>query len=95
MAPEAGRDGARAGGAGRSGGRGRAGDRVRRGGGRRLVMATSAVNVRDRPSNSSRVIGTVRGGARLAVIGEHQGWLQVSGEGRSGWIYGRFLRPAN
>ena len=61
----------------------------------RVMLVTSGVNVRDRPSNNSRVIGTVPGGARVAVTAEQQGWFRVEGDGRSGWVYRRFLRPAN
>lgn len=63
--------------------------------GQRVMLVTSGANVRDRPSNNSRVIGTVRGGARVAVTAEQQGWYRVEGDGRSGWVYRRFLRPAN
>jgi hypothetical protein len=64
-------------------------------GGTRMV-ATISVNVRDRPSNDSRVIGTLRDGASVAVLGSQQGWMQIAdGTGQSGWVYGRYLRPAN
>jgi uncharacterized protein YgiM (DUF1202 family) len=57
------------------------------------MVATIAVNVRDRPSNDSRVVGTLREGAVVAVVASRQGWLQVSDGSRTGWVYGRYLRP--
>lgn len=60
------------------------------------MVATISVNVRDRPSNDSSVIGTLQGGGAVAVLGTHQGWMQIAdGSGLSGWVYGRYLRPVN
>lgn len=59
------------------------------------MIATSGVNVRDRPSSKSIVIGTLRGGASVEVLGNNRGWIHVSDGSRTGWVYERYLRPAN
>lgn len=59
------------------------------------MVATSGVNVRDRPSSKSIVIGTLRGGASVEVLGNNRGWIHVSDGSRTGWVYERYLRPAN
>lgn len=58
-----------------------------------VMVVTSAVNVRDRPSNDSRVVGTLAGGTRIAVSSEQGGWYRVEAGGSGGWVYERFLRP--
>lgn len=58
------------------------------------MVATISVNVRDRPSNDSRVIGTLPSGAAVAILASHQGWMQISDGSRNGWVYGRYLRAA-
>ena len=59
------------------------------------MVATIAVNVRDRPSNNSNVIGTLPSGVSVAVLDDHQGWIRISDGGRTGWVYGRYLDPVN
>jgi hypothetical protein len=59
---------------------------------RYATVAISSLNVRASPSSRSQVIGSVRAGTRLTIVGEERGWMQVSGDGRQGWVYGRYLQ---
>ncbi len=51
----------------------------------RYVKATFA-NVRQAPGLPARVIGVLKGGTRLAVLGEENGWYRVQLGDRQGWI---------
>ena len=59
------------------------------------MIVTSGVNVRDRPSSKSNVLGTFRAGTLVAVLDTNRGWIQVSDGTQTGWVYERFLRPSN
>ncbi len=51
------------------------------------------VNLRDRPSSSSPVLGVVAKGTKLPVLDRKRGWVQVTdpASGKQGWIYGGLL----
>ena len=51
------------------------------------------VNLRDRPSSSSPVLGVVAKGTKLPVLDRKRGWVQVTdpASGKEGWIYGGLL----
>jgi uncharacterized protein YraI len=52
----------------------------------------SAVSLRDGPSGSSSIIGTLRPGMPLEVLGAAKGgWVQVRSSAGTGWAYGSYL----
>jgi tetratricopeptide (TPR) repeat protein len=63
------------------------------GDGRRMT-ATQAVNMRTGPGNSFERIATLPAGTAGAVLGEERGWFQLRlADGRTGWVYEKFLDP--
>ena len=55
----------------------------------RTVIAPLGLNLRDQPSTSGNVIGSLAEGTVLTVVGNtaaNGGWYQVKGETRTGWI---------
>lgn len=56
-------------------------------------LARSDVFVRSGPAKRYGTVGTVKGGSRVQVTGEDGGWLKVSYQGGSGWVYRSFLSP--
>lgn len=60
------------------------------------MTATTAVNMRDKPSSSGKAIGVVQKGNRVQVSEEQYGWLKATDteKGQTGWIYERFLKAA-
>jgi uncharacterized protein YgiM (DUF1202 family) len=61
----------------------------------KLYIVRSDVFVRSGPSKSYGKLGTATGGTEVQVIGEHGGWLKVSFSGGTGWVYQRYLAPAD
>ena len=57
------------------------------------VMVESAANVRSGPSTAYPIIGAVRVGQRLPVIGQYGDWWQITLAGRTGWIWGALVTP--
>jgi hypothetical protein len=52
----------------------------------------SAVSLRDGPSSGSSIIGTLRPGMPLEVLGAAKGgWVQVRSSAGTGWAYGSYL----
>jgi len=57
------------------------------------VLVESAANVRAGPGTAYPIIGAARVGQRLSVIGQHDGWWQVTVSERVGWIWGALVTP--
>ena len=56
------------------------------------MIATVPVNVRDDSANAGKVLTVAERGQEVQVTGRPDGgWLPVSVNGKSGWIYGRYL----
>lgn len=56
------------------------------------MVATVPVNVRDDSANAGKVLTVAERGQEVQVTGRPDGgWLPVSVNGKSGWIYGRYL----
>jgi hypothetical protein len=51
----------------------------------------SAVSLRDGPSGGSSIIGTLRPGMPLEVLGTNGGWVQVRSSAGTGWAWGSYL----
>lgn len=56
-------------------------------------IVRSDVFVRSGPAKSYRQVGTIEGGARVAVTDADGGWLEINFSGGSGWVYQRYLTP--
>ena len=57
------------------------------------IVTAEALNVRDRPSSSSNVLGKLVAGDAVTVVGQERTWLQVvTPDGKSGWISGKFVK---
>jgi uncharacterized protein YgiM (DUF1202 family) len=57
------------------------------------IVTAEALNIRDRPSSSSNVLGKLMAGDSVTVIGQERTWLEVvTADGKSGWISGKFVR---
>jgi len=56
-------------------------------------MVESTANVRSGPSTAYPVVGGVRVGQRLPVIGQYGDWWQITLIGRTGWIWGALVSP--
>ena len=56
------------------------------------MIATVPVNVRDDSANAGKVLTVAERGQEVQVTGRPDGgWLPVNVNGKSGWIYGRYL----
>lgn len=57
------------------------------------IVTAEALNLRDRPSSSSTVLGKLVAGESVTVIGQERTWLEViTADGTSGWISSRFVK---
>lgn len=59
------------------------------------TVTANNLNVREQPSATSKVIGVVRRGARVSIIGQKPGWLQItfrSAPSGQGWISAQYVR---
>lgn len=56
-----------------------------------LYVVKSDVFVRSGPSKQYGQVGTVTGGTQVTVSGAEGGWLKVSFNGTTGWVYQRYL----
>lgn len=57
-------------------------------------LVSSDVFVRSGPSKSFDRLGTVTAGTEVRVSDEKSGWMKVSFDGGSGWVYQRYLTSA-
>lgn len=60
------------------------------------ITLSEFVNLREGPSSSRRVIGVMKKGSKLRVIGRKRGWLKVTdaASSQTGWIYSRYAYSA-
>ncbi|MCL6607950.1 MAG: tetratricopeptide repeat protein [Geminicoccaceae bacterium] len=57
---------------------------------------TTDVFVRAEPQTASPAIGSLRRGSEFTARGENKGWFKIDlADGRSGWLYRRFLEPVS
>ena len=57
------------------------------------VLVESAANIRSGPGTAYPIISAARVGQRLPVIGQADGWWQITASGRIGWIWGALVTP--
>ncbi|WP_034672134.1 SH3 domain-containing protein [Ectobacillus panaciterrae] len=59
------------------------------------VVTASALNVRNMPSSSGAVIGTLSKGTTVTIAKKFSnGWLEISYKGKSAYVYGGYIAPA-
>lgn len=54
-------------------------------------IGNAAVHLRSGPSKSARSLGVLDAGMPVRLGEEQHGWVNVFAEGRSGWVYERYL----
>ncbi len=54
-------------------------------------IGDAAVNLRSGPSKSSNTLGVLDAGTPVRLGEERRGWVNVFADGRSGWVYERYL----
>jgi uncharacterized protein YgiM (DUF1202 family) len=59
-----------------------------------FVVATDSLRVRSGPSKTSPQLFGLSAGTPVTVGNTRNGWVLVTAGGRTGWVYGKFLRPA-
>lgn len=59
------------------------------------VTATTSVNVRSGPGNSYSVVTVMKSGTTTANLGTSGNWVKVTVNGKTGYVYNRYLSDAN
>jgi uncharacterized protein YgiM (DUF1202 family) len=60
-----------------------------------FTVAVESLRVRSAPNKVAPQVHALKGGTRVTVSGTERGWMLVTADdGRTGWVYGEFLRPA-
>ena len=59
-----------------------------------FVVATESLRVRASPMKNSRQLFGLKAGTQVTVSRAERGWMLITAGGRSGWVYGKYLRPA-
>ena len=54
-------------------------------------IGSSAVNLRSGPSNEAAVLGVLAAGTPVSTGAADKGWVMVSANGATGWVYRSFL----
>lgn len=57
----------------------------------RLYVTANSLNLRDSPSASGRVLGTLARNSLVQAGAQQDGWVQVSVNGQIGWVSGNYL----
>ncbi len=57
-----------------------------------FVTGTAAVNVRQHPTSSSKVLAKLNSGAKVTAVGSSGSWTRVKINGMDGYISTRFLK---
>lgn len=60
--------------------------------GKKTVMyATAPLNVREKPSTDSRILGSLKVDEGVDVVSKHDGWFKVSFKGKDAYCFGEYL----
>ncbi|CCQ95053.1 hypothetical protein CULT_2240002 [[Clostridium] ultunense Esp] len=49
------------------------------------------LNVRAAPSDSGKILGVLKKGDVVTILGEENGWYQIQFQGKMAYTYGRYL----
>jgi N-acetylmuramoyl-L-alanine amidase len=55
------------------------------------IVTVDHLNIRTFPSMTSDAIGTLNTGNEITILGEENGWIQISAGGQNGWISGQYV----
>lgn len=58
---------------------------------KRGVVTASALNVRSGAGTQYKVIGVLRAGQSVDIVGESNGWYQIDYNGKTGYVYGKYV----
>lgn len=59
-------------------------------------IGVEALKVRSGPAKTSRQVFTLKGGSLVSIGESKKGWIKITTEdGRRGWVFAKFLNPAN
>ncbi len=62
----------------------------------RIIVASSTVNVRTKPSTSGKLVATIRHNEVYKVSGEENGWFKIiTPSGETGYVNGRYVEKFN
>jgi len=65
-------------------------------GGETVIVKSSSLNVRTGPGTKYGIVQGIRGGDRLTVLEQSEGWIRVrTASGKEGWVSSKFTKPAN
>jgi uncharacterized protein YgiM (DUF1202 family) len=60
-----------------------------------FIVTVDSLRVRSRPTKTSAQVFGLMSGAKVTVSSTQNGWALIMADGgRTGWVYGKFLRPA-
>ena len=55
------------------------------------VSASSYLNVRSAANTGAPIIGRLSSGAQVSILSNSNGWVQISYNGTTGWVYGQYI----
>ncbi|ADL69813.1 5'-Nucleotidase domain protein [Thermoanaerobacterium thermosaccharolyticum DSM 571] len=55
------------------------------------IVTASALNVRLGAGINYKVIGVLRAGQSINIVGENNGWYQIDYNGKTGYVYGKYV----
>ncbi|HOP11999.1 MAG TPA: SH3 domain-containing protein [Oscillospiraceae bacterium] len=55
------------------------------------VSSTSYLNVRSAASTQATIVGKLSKGEQVTILGESDGWYQISYNGEIAWVYGQYI----
>lgn len=56
------------------------------------IVTAYHLNVRSKPSNSGKVIGTISKNTEITILGEVQGWYKISYQDKTGYVYSKYVK---
>jgi len=56
------------------------------------VTTASMLNMRENPSTSTKIIDQIPNGTKVDIIETSNGWYKISYNGKTGWVYGSYVK---
>ncbi|MEA0564494.1 5'-nucleotidase C-terminal domain-containing protein [Lysinibacillus irui] len=56
------------------------------------IVTAYHLNVRSKPSNSGKVMGTISKNTEIAILGEVQGWYKIAYQDKTGYVYSKYVK---